>query len=135
MRLAQRLGDLGGHLDRLGRGEWPLRQACLEGLPGHILHDDAGAPADVGNLVDLADERMIERRRRLCLALEQRQGDRIAVQRLGQELDGDLAFELRVVGKKHLTHPALAQAREDAIARRRNRRGMHDPGLPGEARP
>ena len=73
-------------------------------------------PVDLRDLVNLADVGVVERRRRARLAVQPLARGGVGLQRLGDELDGDLAAELGVVGQKHLTHAALAQAGEEVVA-------------------
>ena len=88
----------------------------LHRLARNMLHHNAGAPVDVGQLVNLANVGMVERRRRPRLAVEPLARGRVLLERLGQELDRHFATQLYVVGEKHLAHAALAEAREDAVA-------------------
>lgn len=46
-----------------------------------------------------------------CLTLEARDTVRFGCKRVWQDLDGDIATELRVVGPVHLTHAAAAEKR------------------------
>ncbi len=65
-----------------------------------MLHDDARPAVELGELVNLADERMVERRRRLRFPLEPAPRHRVVLQFVRQELDRDLALELVVVGQE-----------------------------------
>ena len=118
VRLLERLGHLGPEGDDLPELEAAAFQPRLERLPDDVLHRDAGAAICLGHLVDLANKGVVERGGRLRLALEPLARLRIALQRLGQELEGDLALELGVVGEKHLAHAAFAEGADDAIAGR-----------------
>ena len=75
-----------------------------------MLHHDAGATLDLGNLVDLADERMVERRGGTSLAMQSLASGRVVLERFGQKLDRDLAAKLRVVGQEHLAHAAFTES-------------------------
>ena len=61
---------------------------------------------------------MIEGGGRSCLAVEALPRRGVRLQRLGQELDGDLAAELPVVSQEHFAHAASAEALEDAVSGR-----------------
>src|SRR5262249_12732462 len=61
---------------------------------------------NVDKAVHLGDVWMTERRERLCLALEARQPLGIAPEEIRQDLDGDVAAELRVAGAIDLAHSA-----------------------------
>ena len=54
----------------------------------------------------MRDVRMIERGEHLRFALEARQALGVVRERVGQDLDRDVASELRVAGAIHLAHPA-----------------------------
>ena len=58
---------------------------------------------------------MIERRQHLGLAFESGQALRIAGQRFGQHLDGDIAFQTGIVGAIHHAHAAFAKLADDLI--------------------
>ena len=115
VRFFERLGDLGSDLQRLFRCKRRAAQPRLQRLARDMLHDDAGAPVDVGQLVNLADVGVVECGRRPRLAVQPIARGRVFLERLGQELDRHLATQLRVVGEKHLAHAAFAEAGEDAI--------------------
>ena len=54
---------------------------------------------------------MIERRERLGFALEPRKPIGVVGERLWQDLDRDVAIQLRVPRSKHLAHAAFADLR------------------------
>ena len=58
---------------------------------------------------------MIQRRERLRLALEPRQALEISGERVGKDLDGDLATKRRVRRSIDLPHPAFADWRGDVV--------------------
>jgi len=118
VRLLKRLRHLASDLQRSARRRPRPLQHRLQGLSRDVLHHDARSPIDLGQLVDLADERMIERRRRPRFAMQSLERLGVRFQRLGQELDGDLAPQLGVVGEEHLAHAAFAEAGEDGVSGR-----------------
>jgi hypothetical protein len=61
------------------------------------------------DLVDLADERVIKRRRNQRLTPEAQTRLRILLGVGRQHLDRDAPLEQRVVGEVHLAHAALAE--------------------------
>ena len=81
-----------------------------------MFHDDAGAAVDFGDLVNFADVGVVERRRRPGFAVQSLARGGVRLERFGQELDGDLAPELGVVGQEHFAHSALAELPEDTVA-------------------
>ena len=64
--------------------------------------------ARVFQTVYRGDIRMVQAGKNLCFPLEPRQPIRIVGKRFGQDLQRDLAVELRVGGLLHLAHSALA---------------------------
>ena len=65
--------------------------------------------------VDGADVRMVQRREDLRFALEPGQSLGIAGERGRENLDGDVAAQLRVAGAIHLAHAARAKLRDDVV--------------------
>ena len=61
------------------------------------------------------DVRMIQRRERLRFALEPREPLGIARERVGQDLDRDVAIELRIAGAIHLAHAPGAKGGQDFV--------------------
>jgi hypothetical protein len=71
--------------------------------------------------------RLIERGERFGLPLEPRHTFGIIRKRLGEDLDGHVAIDLRIAGAVDLTHPAGPTGRLDLIcADPRARRQAHD---------
>ena len=62
-----------------------------------------------------ADVRMVERREHLRLALEAREPIGVAMERLRQHLDGDVAVQLRVACPIHLAHASRAKCGDEFI--------------------
>src|SRR6266850_6118072 len=58
---------------------------------------------------------MIQRREQMGLALEAREPLRIGGKQLGQDLDGDVAPELRVARTIHFAHAARAESGQDFV--------------------
>ena len=61
------------------------------------------------------DVRVIQRREDFGFALKPRQPIGIGGEQWRQDLDRDLALQLRVGGPKHLPHPAFADLRGDFV--------------------
>ena len=116
VRFLERLGNLAGQLEHPRGRQRALGRRVEQRLARHVLHDDAGSAIELGELVDLADVGMIERRRRLGLPAEPLVGHRIVLQPPRDELDGDRTLERPVLGQKHLAHATRAQAPDDAVA-------------------
>ena len=70
VRLLERLGDLGADQDHFAQPERLALDTHLKRLADDVLHRDTRSAVGFGDLVDLADERMVERCRRTRLPLE-----------------------------------------------------------------
>src|SRR5580700_180806 len=82
-----------------------------------ILHDDEVLTFALVNLEDHADVGMIEGGCSLRLTLEAGQSLRIFGNLVRQELQGDKAVQLYVLGLVDHTHPATAEFLDNAIVR------------------
>ena len=69
--------------------------------------------------VDRADVRVVQRREHSRLALETGEPIRVAGERTRQDLDRDVAPELRVVSAVHLAHAARADQRLQVVSAER----------------
>ena len=74
-----------------------------------------------------ADVRMIQRGQRLRFALEAREPLGIGDEQLGQDLDRDVAIELRVARAIHLAHAAGAERGEDLVGAEARAEGKGQP--------
>ena len=63
----------------------------------------------------MRDVGMVERRQHLRFALEPREPFGIVRRTVRQDLDGDVAIELRVAGAVDLAHAARADRRDDFV--------------------
>ena len=99
------LRDRQGFVD----GDRPLRDAIREGRPLDQLQDQCPRPFGFLDAVDLRDVGMVEAGEDLSLPLEPGEPIRVAGEGIGQDLQGDIAVELRVGGLPDLAHPALAE--------------------------
>ncbi len=115
MRLVERVGNLGGNLQRLVERERPLLETRRERLAVEMRHDKVVRAIDMPDVVDAADVRMVQRGNGSCLLFESGAKIGIAGDVTGQDLDGDGAIEARVAGFVDLTHPARAQGADDLI--------------------
>ena len=112
----ERLGQLVRDVDHLAHGQQRAARGGVQRLALDVLHHDEDAAVGVADLVDLADEGMIERGGGERLAPQPLARDGVRLGRGRQQLDGDAALEARVLGEKHLAHAAGAERREDAVA-------------------
>ena len=65
--------------------------------------------------VDVRDVRVIDGRHRLRFEGEPRKPVGVAGERVGQDLQRDIAIELRIAGAEYLAHPARADAGDDFV--------------------
>jgi hypothetical protein len=107
--------DLGGDMDRLGKRERPLLDHFAQGLPLNILHGEEEFALDLPDLVDAADIGMAQGRGGLGLAYESRPHRQVPIGRLGQELEGHLAVEGRILRQVDLAHAAPPELPEDRV--------------------
>jgi hypothetical protein len=87
------------------------------------FHGDEMPAFVLVDVVDCADVWVIQGRGRLGFTLESLQRLAVPGQRLGQELQGNWAFEPGVLGLIHYAHSALAQLFDDLIAAGKDRAG------------
>ena len=109
------LGDLQRVVQGLLLRDWAGVEPASEGLAFQKLHDGVGDPVVSPEVENRKDVGVGERRDRLRLALEPRQGIGIACDGLGQHLDRHLASEPWVPRAVDLTHPASSERAEDLV--------------------
>ena len=95
----------------IGSARDPLRQV----LAFDELHHERGDAIALFEPVDAGDVRMVQRREHFRFALKPREPIVVGGERGRQDLDRDLAFQLRVRRAIHLPHPAFADLRGDLI--------------------
>ena len=78
MRGVQRVGDLDAHVEHRGQAQRTGGEPILQRRALQILHDDERPPVLLADVVDGADVRVVQRRRRLRFAREPAQCLRIA---------------------------------------------------------
>ncbi len=81
------------------------------------LHGDERLAVVLANFVDGADIGMVQGRCGLGFALEAGEGLGVLGNIIGQELQGDEAMQLHVLGLVDDTHPAAAELLDDAVVR------------------
>ena len=119
VRRVERLGDLAR--DRQGRPEWhrpTLQYARASVGPSTSSRTSAVHAVRFFQAVDRGDVRMIERGEQACFAREPRAALRIGHERPRQDLDRDVATELRVTGAIDLAHAARAEQRDESCTTR-----------------
>src|SRR5215469_2201605 len=82
-----------------------------------VLHRDKCAAVFLPDVINGADVGMVQRRRRLCLALKAAERRRVFGYFIGQELQGYKAAQPGVFGLIHHSHAASTQFFQDAVIR------------------
>ncbi len=93
----------------------PRAIRCDRSSPSTSSITSARTPPALFEAVDVRDVRMIQRGEGLRFALEAREPVGVARERLGQDLDRDVAIELRVARPIDLAHAAFADLRGDFV--------------------
>ena len=102
------------------RARSTLARACRASVsPSTSSRIRKRMPSRFLEAVDRADVGMVQRREHPRLALEAREPIRVARERARQDLDRDVAPELRVARAVHLAHAARAEQRLQLIAAER----------------
>ena len=114
VREVQRLGHFGGDAERLVLRHPPSRQPLLQGHTVHVLGRHERPSLVIADLVDLADERMIEVRGRLGF-MEEPPVRPVGQEPWQQEFQRDFAIEREILGQVHLAHAPVSKAGEDPI--------------------
>ncbi len=112
------LGNLPRDGQGLRQGDRPARDDRGQVLTLDQLHDESTRTAWCRpgfEAVDLRDVRVIQRGQGLRFAREARQPLGIEGEVFGEDLDGNVAIELRVPRTIDLTHAAFAELLQDAI--------------------
>ena len=116
VRRFERLGDLPRDRQRfVERQSGPRAMRSASVGPSTSSSTSARHAVRVLEPVDGADVRMIERGEHLRFALKPREPLGIGRERVGQDLQRDVATELRVARAIHLAHPARAEQADDLV--------------------
>ena len=99
-------GDLPRNEQRLVDGNGPTRDAIGQRRAVDELHDERGRAVAPLQAMDVRDVRVIEGREDPRLALEARQAFGVTGHDIRQDLDRDVALQIRVVCAIHLAHSA-----------------------------
>ena len=120
----ERFGDFLCKPECLCHGHRAAPQPPFERLSRNVFHDDARAALELGNFVDLADERMIEGcgRARFGHALLNR---RTVVQPCRQKFQRDAPIEHQIISEPHLARAAFADHFDEAVAGRNDGGRVH----------
>ncbi len=120
VRGLERLGDLAGNGQRVLEWNRTARDPRRQVFPIDELHHQrpnlfAARARPLLDAVDLRDVRVIERRERLCLALEPRQPFRVAREDVRQHFERDIAIQAGVARAKDLAHATSADGVEHLV--------------------
>ena len=111
----ERLRDLPRDLERLVDGNGTAGEPLLQILALDQLEREEGLAARLLEPVDRGDVGMVERREHVRLALEAGEPLRVPRDFRGQDLDRDVAVQVRVSRAIDLAHPAGAERRGDPV--------------------
>jgi hypothetical protein len=115
VRSFEGLRDLASDRQRLVHWECSTRNALGQILTLYQLHDESRDAIRVFKAVDTADVRVIQRRERFCFALKTSDAVGIGDEEVGQDLECDLASELRVARAINLAHASRANPGGDFV--------------------
>src|SRR5215813_10213707 len=115
VRRIQPIGYLDREVQQLVDLQGLRPNPVLEGLPLQILHGDEGLAFILADLVDGTDMGMVQSGGGARFALKTLQSLAVLGKMFREELQGDEAAELGVLGLINHTHPAATQLLEDAV--------------------
>ncbi len=115
VRRFQRSDDLPRDRQRLLQRNRPARDSVSERRPIDQLQHQSLRAVALLEAVNGRDVRMIERGEELRLALEPQPAVGLECEQLGQDLQRDVAIQLRVARAVHLAHSADTQRADDMV--------------------
>ena len=119
----ERVGDLSRDGQRLGERQRAPAHAIVQRVALDQLEHQGRHVAGVFETVDGPDVRMIERCEQPCFAFEARHAIGVRRERRRQDLQRDVATQLRIACAIHFAHPAGAEGREDFVGAEARARG------------
>ena len=129
VRRGKPLRSLTRVLDRLARRQRPSAHSTAERFPFEQFGDDERRSGFGADIVNGQDVRVIELSGGARLLLEATQPAGVRRERVGDQLDRDLAPEPWIAGAVHLAHATRTQPADDLIgADARSRRKCHGTG-------
>ena len=117
----ERFGNLRGNSQGVSHRQRSAGEAGFERLALDELHGDKANSGSacrrraLADFVDLRNERMIEPRRSVGFSQQTPSCRLVGSLALRQELERDLAIELKILRQIHFAHTALADFRENAV--------------------
>ena len=115
VRRVERVGDLRCDFQGLRHRNRILEDPIRERRASDQFEDQRGHTCRVLDPIDAADVRMIQSGEHVRLAREPRTPIGIGGEQCREELQRDVAIQLRVTGAIHLTHPAGPQQIDDLV--------------------
>ncbi len=115
MRRGQPARDLARDLDGLACRERSVGQALPQGLPLEQFRHRVGDGAIRAEVVDPEHVRVCQCGQRLGFSFEPRKAQRIADDRVGQDLESDVALKAGVPRAEHLAHSAGTEGRKNFV--------------------
>ena len=115
VRRFEGFGNLLRDRQRLVERDRAERDALRQVLTLDELHHDRTHTATFLEAVDVRDVRVIDGRQCLRFAREPREPIGVAGERVGQDLQRDVAIELRIARAEDLAHSARADAGDDFV--------------------
>src|SRR5262249_17923057 len=115
VRGLQGVGNLPRDRQRIAEGQTAAPEPPGERVAFDELEDKQARLSNLLESMNRGDVRMVQRREHLRFASESREPFRIEGERGGQDLDRDLALQLRVARAVHFAHPTRAERRDDLV--------------------
>ena len=115
MGCSQCIGDRSADLEDFRQGQPVGREDLVQALAFDQFHGEEADALVFLDRVHVDDVRVAEAGDGLRLALESFEAARIGGEIGGEDLQGDVAVQLRVAGAVDLTHPALADEGGDLV--------------------
>ena len=115
VRRFERLGNLLRDRERLIERDRTSSNALREIVSLDQFHHEGGHAPALFEAVDGGDVWVVQRGERLGFTLEAREPISVVRERLGQDLDRDVAIQLRVAGPEDLPHAAFADAGDNFV--------------------
>ena len=135
VRRLQRLGDLPCDRERFGDRNRAFEDPGVQPVPFHQLHHEKMPPGGLLERVDRRDARMVQRGEGTRFPLETCYAVPVFEEFFRQDLQRDVAPELRVLRPVDLPHPARAERRDDLVGPEPCCPSRSSPGSPQDRGP
>ena len=115
VRRFERVGDLTRDGQRFINSQGARSQSLGKRLPFNQLENERMNPVAIFEAVNRANVWMIDGRKQPRFAFEPRATIRVRSEYVGQNLDGNVATQLRIARTKNLSHPAASKQRSNLV--------------------